>query len=192
MNEIITILIIVVIALAFFLNYESNFSDLTYVESTLDKTKYLVRNREDKVDAANMLASIKSNLIKLVQYLKDNHISDPRIKRLATKFNPDNISESLPGTSYTSYSVNKGEKIVFCIRAKNKQENLEDVNTMMFVAIHEIAHIMTTSVGHTEEFWDNMRYLLQKAIKVGVYQKEDYKNNPREYCGVKITDSPLE
>ncbi len=192
MNEIITILIIVVIALAFFLNYESNFSDLTYVESTIDKTKYLVRNREDKIDAANMLASIKSNLIKLVQYLKDNHISDPRIKRLATKFNPDNISESLPGTSYTSYSVNKGEKIVFCIRAKNKQENLEDVNTMMFVAIHEIAHIMTKSVGHTEEFWDNMRYLLQKAIKVGVYQKEDYKNNPREYCGVKITDSPLE
>ena len=192
MNEIITILIIVVIALAFFLNYESNFSDLTYVESTLDKSKYLVRNREDKVDAANMLASIKSNLIKLVQYLKDNHISDPRIKRLASKFNPDNISESLPGTSYTSYSVNKGEKIVFCIRAKNKQENLEDVNTMMFVAIHEIAHIMTTSVGHTEEFWDNMRYLLQKAIKVGVYQKEDYKNSPREYCGVKITDSPLE
>ncbi len=192
MNEIISILIIVVIALAFFLNYESNFSDLTYVESTIDKTKYLVRNREDKIDAANMLASIKSNLIKLVQYLKDNHISDPRIKRLATKFNPDNISESLPGTSYTSYSVNKGEKIVFCIRAKNKQENLEDVNTMMFVAIHEIAHIMTKSVGHTEEFWDNMRYLLQKAIKVGVYQKEDYKNNPREYCGVKITDSPLE
>ncbi len=192
MNEIITILIIVVIALAFFLNYESNFSDLTYVESTLDKSKYLVRNREDKVDAANMLASIKSNLIKLVQYLKDNHISDPRIKRLASKFNPDNISESLPGTSYTSYSVNIGEKIVFCIRAKNKQENLEDVNTMMFVAIHEIAHIMTTSVGHTEEFWDNMRYLLQKAIKVGVYQKEDYKNSPREYCGVKITDSPLE
>ncbi len=192
MNEIITILIIVVIALAFFLNYESNFSDLTYVESTLDKSKYLVRNREDKVDAANMLASIKSNLNKLVQYLKENHISDPRIKRLASKFNPDNISESLPGTSYTSYSVNKGEKIVFCIRAKNKQENLEDVNTMMFVAIHEIAHIMTISVGHTEEFWDNMRYLLQKAIKVGVYQKEDYKNSPREYCGVKITDSPLE
>ncbi len=192
MNEIITILIIVVIALAFFLNYESNFSDLTYVESTLDKSKYLVRNREDKVDAANMLASIKSNLNKLVQYLKENHISDPRIKRLASKFNPDNISESLPGTSYTSYSVNKGEKIVFCIRAKNKQENLEDVNTMMFVAIHEIAYIMTISVGHTEEFWDNMRYLLQKAIKVGVYQKEDYKNSPREYCGVKITDSPLE
>ena len=73
----------------------------------------------------------------------------------------------------------------------HKQE-LIDMNTIMFVAIHELAHIMTKSVGHTEEFWSNMRYLLKKGIKVGVYTPHDYKNNPVRYCGIMITDSPLE
>jgi hypothetical protein len=192
MNEFFSVFLIIILSIIFFLSYESNFSDLTYVKSSLDNNNYLVRNRDDKNEAANMLATIKSNLTKLVEHLKENNISDPRIQRLVAKFQPNNISESLPGTSYTSYSVNKGEKIVFCIRSKDKDEKLEDINTMMFVAIHEIAHIMTKSVGHTEEFWENMKYLLEKGIKIGVYQKVDYKNNPREYCGVKITDSPLQ
>ena len=33
----------------------------------------------------------------------------------------------------------------------------------MFVAIHELAHIMTESVGHEPEFWDNMGFLLEKS-----------------------------
>ena len=50
---------------------------------------------------------------------------------------------------------------------------------------------MTKSIGHTEEFWDNMRYLLKKGIKIGVYNNENYKDNPKAYCGTQITDSPL-
>jgi hypothetical protein len=186
------IIIIIVLVLSFFLHYESNYSDLIYAKSTVDNKNYLVRNRDDRVEAANMLSLIKTNLIKIVEHLKENNMSDPRVKRLVSKFQPSNISESLPNTNYTSYSVNKGEKIVFCIRAKDEKESLEDINTMMFVAIHELAHIMTISVGHTDEFWDNMKYLLEKGIKIGVYSQEDYKSKPREYCGVKITDSPLE
>ena len=62
---------------------------------------------------------------------------------------------------------------------------------MMFVAIHELAHLMTKSIGHTTEFWDNMRFLLKKGIKIGVYKNHDYNNVPVEYCGTKITDTPL-
>lgn len=192
MSELTTIIIIVVIILAFFLHYESKYSELIYVKSSIDGNDYLVRNREDKVDAANLLSQIKKNLISIVDYLEKNHMSDEKVKRLVEKFRPDVISESIPNTSYTSYSVNKGEKIVFCIRSKSKDETLVDINTMMFVAIHELAHIMTKSVGHTEEFWDNMRYLLEKAIKLGLYVKYDYKSKPVDYCGTKITDSPLE
>ena len=50
---------------------------------------------------------------------------------------------------------------------------------------------MTKSVGHTPEFWDNMRYLLKKGIKIGVYKAVDYKSKPVSYCGISITDSPL-
>ena len=117
-------------------------------------------------------------------------MSDPKVRRLVKKYRPSKISESLPNTNYTSYSVNKGEKIVFCIRSK-KTHKLVGINTMMFVAIHELAHVMTKSVGHTEEFWDNMKYLLKKGIKIGVYKAIDYKKNPVPYCGTEITDSPL-
>ncbi len=61
----------------------------------------------------------------------------------------------------------------------------------MFVAIHELSHIMTESVGHTEEFWNNFRILLRVAIELKLYRNLDYSNNPVDYCGTKITDTPL-
>tara|TARA_B100000575_G_scaffold294664_1_gene312893 strand:+ start:11486 stop:12058 length:573 start_codon:yes stop_codon:yes gene_type:complete len=190
MSELVSSIIIVILLLVLLLHYESRHSELTYVTSTVDNKQYLVRNREDKLEAANLLATIKQNLLKIVKYLEKNNYSDPKVKRLVEKYKPNKISESLPNTNYTSYSVNKGEKLVFCIRSK-KTHKLANINTMMFVAIHELAHVMTVSIGHTEEFWDNMKYLLKKGIKVGVYKPVDYKKKPVPYCGTEITDSPL-
>ena len=62
---------------------------------------------------------------------------------------------------------------------------------MLFVAIHELGHLMTKSIGHNTEFWDNMRFLLKEAISANLYTKEDYFNNPVDYCGTVINDSPL-
>ena len=61
---------------------------------------------------------------------------------------------------------------------------------MMFVAIHELAHTMTKSIGHTEEFWDNFRTLLKNARKLGIYERVNYNETPKSYCGIKITDDP--
>ena len=44
----------------------------------------------------------------------------------------------------------------------------------------------------SEEFWTNFKRLLNEAIKMGIYKKEDYSNKPKEYCGIKVTDSPLD
>jgi hypothetical protein len=192
MFQIVIIITAIVFILSFLLKYEASNSDLTYVSSTVDGRQYLVRNLLDKQKAADMLAQIRANFNKLIDYLKENYIADERVQRLINRFNPDVMSESMPNTSYTSYSVDKGRKIVFCLRSKDEKQELIDMNTIMFVAIHELAHIMTKSVGHTEEFWSNMRYLLKKGIKVGVYTPHDYKNNPVRYCGIMITDSPLE
>jgi predicted metal-dependent hydrolase len=192
MIQIAIIITLVIIIISFLLKYESISSDLTYVTSNIDNRQYLVRNVNDKEDAANMLAKIRQNLERVVEYLKENNISDERVQLLVNRFNPDVLSESLPNTSYTSYSVDKGKKIVFCLRSKDDKNKLIDMNTIMFVAIHELAHIMTKSIGHTEEFWDNMRYLLKIGIKVGVYQKVDYSKNPVSYCGITVSSSPLQ
>ena len=192
MNEFITIIIATIIVLSIFVFYESKYSELTYIKSSIDNTEYLVRNRKDKKKAANILAKIKKGLLELVRHLELNNGSDVRVVRLVKKFKPKKIQESVSGTKYTSYSVNKGEKIVFCIRSKDKKEKLVDINTMMFVAIHELAHVMTKSIGHTEEFWDNMRFLLKEAIDINLYKKQDFRKKPVPYCGTKITDSPLQ
>jgi hypothetical protein len=128
-----------------------------------------------------------------VKYLSKTYPTDKRVARLREKFDPDQLSEGSADNGYTSYSVNKGEKIVFCMRQKNEMEELMDMNTMIFVAIHELAHIMTESVGHTKEFWDNMKFLLGNAIhqEVGIYTYQPYHTNSKQYCGTMISDTPL-
>ena len=77
---------------------------------------------------------------------------------------------------------------------KNKKENegkLIDINTLTFVAIHELAHIMTKSEGHKQIFWQNFKFLLEEAKAAKIYKPVDYKNNPQPYCGMNITDNPL-
>jgi hypothetical protein len=82
------ILTLIVIVLVVWMNYETTHADLTYVTSTVDGRQYLVRNRVDKMEAANLLANIRSNLKKLVEYLRINYISDDKVSRLVSKFDP--------------------------------------------------------------------------------------------------------
>tara|TARA_B100001123_G_C15327992_1_gene1030227 strand:+ start:3571 stop:4149 length:579 start_codon:yes stop_codon:yes gene_type:complete len=171
--------------------YDKNLSGVEYVESKVDKKKYLVRKLPDKKKAADLLANIRLKLVKLCDYLELKHSKNKNVYRLIKRFNSNNITESSPSEKYTSYSVNKGDKIVFCLRSRDEKQKLVKENVMMFVALHELAHVMTKSVGHTEEFWDNFRYLLKKAIHIGVYKEIDFANNPVDYCGTKITNSPL-
>ena len=60
----------------------------------------------------------------------------------------------------------------------------------MFVVIHELAHVMTKSVGHTPEFWDNMAYLLERGEELGMYNPKNYKEYPVDYCGMEINTTP--
>jgi hypothetical protein len=180
-----------VLGLTGYMYYESQTNDVISIKSSFDGKNYLVRNKEDSLDAANTLAQIRLNMVKLCDYLETHNKEDPRVKLLIKRFNPDNLLEKPKASKYTAYSVNKGEKIVICLRDKDTDELIK-INTLMFVSLHELAHVMTKSVGHTEEFWDNFRYLLKKAIKINIFKHVDYSKSPEKYCGIKITDTPLE
>lgn len=198
MEDLTVFFLLLVILAVFYLYLEQKALQVIYIEA-YDGKRYLVRDQQDKQDAAKLLADIASNCQILVDYVYENRETfktrKEGIERLHKNFRPDAISESSPNNNYTSYSINKGEKIVFCLRKKkgSHKNELMDLNTMMFVAIHELAHLMTKSIGHTPEFWDNMKFLLQQGIKkdVNVYEKQDFANNPEQYCGMTITDSPL-
>tara|TARA_B100001250_G_scaffold136166_1_gene116571 strand:- start:915 stop:1520 length:606 start_codon:yes stop_codon:yes gene_type:complete len=165
---------------------------LVYVRSRVDKQIYVVRNSEDKQQAADLLANVSKRLHKLVSKMSEKYgKSHSGVSLLKQRFKGHEIRESLPKANQTSYSLNKGEKIVLCIRARNRTQTLTDINTITFVALHEMAHIMTVSIGHKKEFWENFRFILAHAIKWKIYTPVNYSASPKPYCGIKITDTPL-
>ena len=172
--------------------YDSDIFQLKCIISGVDGNKYCVRERKNMKKAANLLATTTENMKLLVNHLKDTHPNKENVKLLVKNFNPKKIKEILPTSEYTAYSENKGEKIAFCLNKENKEDvnNLIEINTLMFVALHELSHLATKSIGHTDEFWDNFKFILIESEKIGIYKPIDYKNNKTEYCGMTINDNP--
>jgi hypothetical protein len=171
--------------------FESDTFQLKCIVSTVDGNKYCVRERENLQKAADLLAKVTKKSKKLVEYVQEHHPDNPNVMRLVEKYNPQKVMETLPTSKYTAYSENKGEKLAFCLnKIKTENDNLIDEHTLMFVTIHELSHIMTKSIGHKSDFWQNFKFLLENAKAAGLHDPEDYKKKPRDYCGMKIHDNP--
>jgi hypothetical protein len=185
-----TLLMICILAVFFYMNFLRQKLYLEKIRAS-NGNEYLVRNLPDKIEAANKLGSISDSLKNLVNGLNENDDSKGEyIKNLKESFNPEYITENIPGSIYVAYSVNKGEELSLCIRDKGSEKFIDD-NTIIFVAIHELAHIMTPETGHTPLFWDNMKYLLESASSQGIYMPVDYSQSPVEYCGMDINSTPM-
>ena len=184
------LVILVLILICFYLVYHyNNEKGLTKVVSNVDNEEYTVQIKDDSKEAADLIAKIKKRLIILLEHLKKTYgNSDKRVSLLESNFRPDAIKEGVQTPGYTSYSVNKGEQIILCLRNK---DSLVDINTMMFVVLHEFAHLATESIGHTTEFWDNFIWILEESINIGIYTKQEFEKKSVEYCGMDITSSPL-
>jgi hypothetical protein len=185
----IVITVIILVFLAALIAQRAN--EVSTVKSSIDGRRYLVRNLPDKKKAADMLASINQDAEKLIEYMKKTNPGDKAVRRLARNFRPENVSEASDKNGYTSFTQNKGEKMVMCIRNKDKNATLHDRNLVTYVFLHELAHCMTSSIGHTPEFWDHNRQILEAAIKLKLYKKVDFSKKPTEYCGIKLSSSVI-
>ena len=166
---------------------------LVMVKSSIDGKLYRVRDMRDKQQAADLLAKVRLRMKKLYAHLASTFPDKPQVKRLLQRFeaNPERLLEATPDAEHTSYSVNKGESVHLCLRQRQgADENLVNENVMVFVSLHEMAHMITDSVGHEPEFWNNFGWLLKQAENLGVYQYQDFKAHPVRYCGTNITDQP--
>jgi hypothetical protein len=141
-------------------------------------------------EAVNLLAEAVNKMKRLVEYVSKEYPNDEDVIRLKKNFNPNKITETLPTSELTAYSENKGEKMAFCLNKTKNTGTLIDLNTLTFVAIHELAHTMTKTIGHKQEFWKNFKFLLENAVKIGIYKPVDYKKENQSYCGMTITDNP--
>jgi predicted metal-dependent hydrolase len=187
------IFIIIIIFIICRIKYPKD--NLVYEKATFDDEYYWVRNERDKSAGANTLALIKQNMVKLIKYLNKNEKTFPDyvtyITDLIRRTKIIYIMETPSDENYTSYTVNKGEKIVFCIREK-MFKNIHDINVIMYVVLHEMAHIACPEIGHTDLFRKIFKFLLVEAQKINIYIFINYRINPANYCGMTITENLFE
>jgi len=136
------------------------------------------------------MAEIKKRMKQLISYCVTNFPDNENVKIMNERFQPNNIQETSITDSGTSYTIDKGKEMHLCLRDKSDMK-LHDINILMFVAIHELAHVLSTSYGHNDEFGENFVFLLKQSIKIGIYNPVDYSQNPEEFCGMDVTSNPL-
>jgi hypothetical protein len=155
--------------------------------------QYQKRTRQIKEE---MLKKLKYKLDKLVLLLEKNDINHQGVRHLIHRYKNRTVLLENKEQSNETYTLNKGEAIYLCIYNYFKKDEYgnpilhDDLNLLTFVAIHELAHIMSDSIGHEDEFWDHFQYLLQRAVEWNLYVPIDYRYDPHHFCQIKIDENP--
>ena len=76
-----------------------------------------------------------------------------------------------------SYTINK-EKVFLCLTDKNGQ--YYEMNVLLFVFLHELAHCLSTTIGHDKNFNNIFDALLKKAAELKIYDPS--KEMDQDYC----------
>ena len=168
--------------------------EMTFVKSDIDKRYYMVRNLKDKQYASNILAYNREKILKLIKYLNDNKNQKYKdykiyINRLVERIVDVNIVENNGIGRETSYSVNKGEELVFCLRSRKEMNTFHTINILMYVILHEISHIACPEYGHGPLFKKIFAFFTKTAMSLKIYEYDDYAKSPKEYCGIYLSDS---
>jgi WLM domain len=90
------------------------------------------------------------------------------------------ITGTAKGSGIVGSNVNKGYEIYICLDG-------DDIESAMYVFLHELAHLSVTEYDHSQKFWDNFRDLRTICYSLGVYKPVGEK----QYCGEKVNDVTL-
>ena len=148
--------------------------------------QYRVRRAPDSQAAADRLAELEDRLRRLLEGAARVVPGDRRVEAIRARW--DGTLSEVQAADEVAFSVDKASVHV-CLR--DAAGRLEDLNTSMFVLLHELAHVATDDYGHSPEFWDNMRFLLELAERLGLYRYEDYGAQQVTFCGQPLGASPL-
>ena len=189
----ITLLVIVILVVLIYCIYKWIRIKMTSTTVCVDSATscYTVIDNDNKYNSANLLDEANRRVQLLIKNLKseDHGLYQNNVNLLITRYRPDRLMEnvSLSGTSYT---VNKGDEVAMCVQERDAENKMVDINTLMFVLIHEVTHVGTKSIGHGEEFRLFFVYLLKKSVSLGIWNYIDYSRSPINYCGLTINTTP--
>lgn len=162
------------------------FTSSNLVKTTTRNNKIYYTQKNNAITAAERLENIDNFIIKLKTYLLNDFKNHKLIQK---KLNRNITIKEIPKNSkHVAYILNKNILHV-CLRNKNGSF-IQQYNRIYFVVMHELAHMITKTQGHTEEYWNNYKLIIKTAIKYNLYTYRNYYNNPVEYCGIDINSSP--
>ena len=156
------ILIFVFLCCVIIFLYDENVS----IKSDVDNNFYLIRRGNTKGEyylkqSANTLGEINLRIIKLIDYLykkyKDDMTKMYFIKKLQSGYNSNILSEAAIDSRYTTYTIDKQDMHI-CLRTRDSKEEIYDINLLMYVILHELAHLCNYNQngipiqGHGDEF----------------------------------------
>ena len=189
------ILIAIVLLFAIYI-IKSIISSASYVKSSLDNKKYLVSKSNDQDRAAYILSIINDKIEIMISYLWQNIDQypeyDPYIKQLYDRTRKLVLSENVSNKEFTSYTINKGDEMALCLRPNKENSQFYEINLLTYVVIHELAHIACPEEGHTKLFLKIFTFLIKNAVKLNIYVNVNYEINPKEYCGLTISENLLD
>lgn len=117
-----------------------------------------------------MLAEIKRRY----QIIRESLPAEDRWKLICAR--PSIVTGTSPGmTTQIGLNVNKGYEIYICLDG-------DDVESAMYVFLHELAHLTVSEYDHSQKFWDNFRDLRQICAQIGVYKAI----TDKKYCGENV------
>jgi hypothetical protein len=161
----------------------------------------------DYTKSADTLAYMNRFIVDVLRYVKQKYVIEKHVlnwhpfesqeeldaflHRLINRYNPGVLRENVPlTTNNTSFVRRKGEEVAFCIKKEGGSIH-DDIDTLQFVALHELTHIGTKAYGHGRQFWRNFKFVLHMARDSGHYDAVDYSKRNDAYCGLNITYNPL-
>ncbi len=203
----IVLMVLLAVFLVFYFSYKvlNTYSEVIFVAADQDNRKYMIRrglSKSDKYlkDSANTLSEINARVMRLIEHLNTKYAGDPGkmyfLKMLKQNYSPSILSEAAVDNRYTTFTVDKQDMHI-CLRTRDQNEKLYDMNILMYVILHELAHLCNYDRqgnpihGHGEEFKDIFKLLVVEAIKIGVYSYTNYSEQPQEYCGIYINSTIL-
>jgi predicted metal-dependent hydrolase len=191
--KIIESILISIIIIFIYILYIIKKNRLTLVKAN-NNINFMVYNDENKIESANLLGTLVDRMYKLRNNLINNKNKNEEyeeyINLLEKNLNTERtfIYENIPDSNLTSFTINKGEELGFCLKSKVTGK-FHDINLLMYVAIHEMAHVACPEVGHNNLFKKIFMFFTIEAINMGLYKKIDYESNNIEYCGMILSSS---
>jgi hypothetical protein len=176
---------VIIVAGAMYLVWQPTL--MVWVHSNVTGKEYEVKRAPDQQKMADRLAMLEQTLHALLTRANADIPSDARIRTIRTRW--DGTLSETEASEDVAFSVDK-TSVSLCLRDATTGQ-LEEYNASVFVLIHELAHIATSDYGHSPEFWQNMKFLLELAEKYGVYAYQDYSAKSTTYCGHPLGSSPL-